>query len=325
MIRLIQILFILTAAAGCGTLSKLREDPVIPAAVANYPTLEFRACGQVFHGQGVCYLQKGQAFDSVELRVQGYYQGTGRVVSQACKLDYTFTYKDSELVRINLPNSEPEKNCAVNITLSPEYPKEWRSGIEVHSLIGVLGVRLQSGQETWVGETRRLTGNWKSNLALRVGPANKSARVVMRGCGVAYDRVLQAENDTLYVPLEQAVKRAERASCVLEGVALAFGGDFTFTVIVTQYATELPLDPKWKGFGFGPLAIPVAEMRSSSIKLTGSDQVSIVSVDDDHKVASKGSFNFDKREFHIIRLITVKGRTVLGVWEPGSQEVEWNQ
>lgn len=325
MMKLVHIVLLLTAVTGCGTLSKLRDDPVIPAAVANYPTLEFSACGQTFHGQGVCYLQKGQPFDSVELRVQGYFQGTGRVVSQACKLDYTFTYKDSELIRVNLPNSEPEKNCAVNITLSPEYPPEWRSGIEVYSLVGVLGVRLQSGEEVWQGETRRLTGNWKSNLHLSLGPAHEKPRVVIRGCGVSYDRVLSAPGGHLYIPLEDAVKRQERASCIAEGVALSKGVDFTFTVIVTQYATELPLDPKWRGYGFGPLAIPVVEMGSSSIKLTGSDQVSVVSVDENHKVSSEGKFKFDKNQKHIIRLITVKGRTVLGFWEPGDQEVQWNQ
>lgn len=321
---MVCLLFFLTALTGCGT-ARLVEDPVIPAAVANYPTLEFRACGKTFHGQGICYLQKGQPFDSVELRIQGYFQGTGRVVSQACKLDYTFTYTDSELIRINLPNSEPEKNCAVNITLSPEYPKEWRSGIEVYSLIGVLGVRLQSGDETWVGETRRLTGNWKSNLSLSLGPNHTSARVVIRGCGIAYDRVLSAPGGNLYVPLEQAVKREERGSCVAEGVALTSGGDFTFSVLVTQYATELPNDPKWKGYGFGPLAIPVTELSSGSIKLTGPEQVSVVSVDQTHKIASKGKFSFDRTEPHIIRLITVKGRTVLGLWEPGDQEVTWIQ
>lgn len=315
---------LLTVVTGCGTM-KLREDPVIPAAVAGYPTLEFSACGKTYHGLGVCYLNRGEAFDSVELRVQGYFQGTGRVVSQACKLDYTFTYKDSELIRIKLPNSEPEKNCAVNITLSPEYPKEWRSGIEVYSLIGVLAVRLQDGEETWSGETRRLTGNWKSNLHLSLGPAHSSARVVIRGCGIAYDKALKAEGGELYIPLEQAVKRQERGLCVAEGVALTNGVDFTFSVLIAQYATELPNDPKWAGFGFGPLAIPVTELSGSKIKLTGAEQVSVVSMDRSYEVQSKASFKFDRNKPHIIRLITVKGRTVLGFWEPGDQEVRWVQ
>lgn len=318
------LLALLTAITGCGT-AKLKEDPVIPAAVANYPTLEFSACGKTHHGLGVCYLNKGQPFDSVELRVQGYYQGTARVYSQACKLDYTFAYKDSELIRIKLPDSEPERNCAVNITLSPEYPKEWRSGIEVYSLIGVLAVRLQNGSESWTGETRRLTGRWKSNLALSLGPKHTSARVVIRGCGIAYDKTLASPEGNLYIPLENAVKREERGLCVAEGVALMSDGDFTFSVLIAQYATELPSDPKWSGFGFGPLAIPVTEYSGGSIKLTGSDQVSVISMDSKYKVSSKASFSFDRTKSHVIRLITVKGRTVLGFWEPGDQEVQWIQ
>lgn len=314
----------LILTGGCGTI-KLKEDPVIPAAVAGYPTLEFSACGKTHHGLAVCYLNKGEHFDSVELKVQGYYHGTGRVVSQACKLDYTFTYKDSELIRIKLPDSEPEKNCAVNITLSPEYPKEWRSGIEVYSLTGVLAVRLQDGSETWTGETRKLTGNWKSNLGISMGPAHTKARVVIRGCGINYDKTLLATGGQLYVPLEQAVKREERGLCVAEGVALASDVDFTFSVLVAQYATELPADPKWSGYGFGPLAIPVVEFSGGSIKLTGSDQVSVISLDSKYKVDSKASFSFDRSKPHIIRLITVKGRTALGFWLPGDQEVSWNQ
>lgn len=304
---------------------QLKEDPVIPAAIAGYPTLEFRACGKLFHGLGTCYLNRGEAFDSVELKVQGYYSGTGRIFSQACRLDKTFVYKDSELMRIELPNSEPEKNCAVNITLSPEYPKEWRSGIEVYSMTGVLAVRLQDGDETWQGETRRLTGNWKSNLHLSLGPNNTKPRVAIRGCGINFDKVFTAAEGELYIPLEQAVKKEERGLCIAEGVALTPAGDFTFSVLIAQYATELPNDIKWKGYGFGPLAIPVVELSSSKIKLTGSDQVSVVSVDNDYKVASKGSFSFNKKESHVIRLITVKGRTVLGTWEPGDQEVQWVQ
>lgn len=311
-------------AIGCAS-AKLVDDPVIPAATAGYPTLEFQACGNTFHGQGTCYIREGSPFNSIDLKIQGYFSGTGRVVSQACNLDRTFTYKDSELIKIHLPNSEPTRPCVLNMTLSPEYPKEWRSGIEVYSLIGVLAVRLQDGLEEWTGHTRKLTGNWKSNLHLTLGPKIPDTQVVILGCGPEFNKYIKAPDGDLYIPLEEAALK-KPGQCVAEGVAMnGEMPDQTFSALISQYATQLPNDPKWKQYGFGPLPIPVIQFFGNDIVVTGSDQVSVVGVDDDLRITNKGRFKFDQRREHIVRLITVKGRSVVGVWIPRVKEFQWMQ
>lgn len=319
------ILALLTLAIGCGG-KKLKNDPVIPAVIANYPTVEFRACGKIYHGLGICYLEEGQEFKSIDFRVQGYYQGTGRFYSRDCGLDLTFTYKNSELVTVKIPSSTPVKSCAFNVTLSPEFPKEFKSDLAVYSIKGVLLVRLQNGNEKWVGETRRVTGSWKSFLNLDTYIESGNAEVHIRGCDIKYDKVLPFNSGKLKIELSEAVKKASRADCVLEGVAFIKGlEDLTFTVLVVQYATQLPDDPKWKDFGFGPLAIPVVEFSKDKINITAGDNVTVISVDGEYALKQSESFAFDKNKPHLIRLITIKGRTVLGYWDVISQEIKWNQ
>ena len=276
----------------------------------------------MYKRQGVCYLKKGEAFDSIALEIQGYFSGTGRIVSEACHLDKTFTYKDHELIRITLPNSEPERNCAVNITLSPEYPREWRSGIEVYSLIGALAVRKQSGDEVWESYTRKLTGNTSAFFHINIGQ-NARARVVVRGCGIKYDKQLEAQNGHLFIPIAETVAKKETGTCIAEGLALAGKSEFTFTALVAQYATSLPNDPKWAGFAFGPLAEPAIEIDGDEIIVTGSDQVSVVSAGGEYRARSSGDFSYNPNQTQIIRAVTVKGRTAIGILEPGSEEVEW--
>lgn len=324
MVRVHWILsLVLVLLTGCGT-PQLKEDPVIPAIKANYPTLEFWACSKLWHGLGVCYIEPDQPHTSVNLRVQGYYKGTGRIYSQTCEIDKTFTYTENQLIPIEIPELEPGRNCLVNVILSPEYPKEWRSGIAIWSLKGMLAIRVRHGDEDWSGHVRRLTGRWKSQLDLQVGP-HKAARVAIRGCGVKYDKKLGVDNGWLRIELSEAYRR-EVGDCVAEGVALISGvRDTTFSVLTAQYATELPLDPDWRDFGFIPLAIPVWTLNGSTLKVTAQEAVSIISLNDKYEIDNEAKFSFDRKRTNILRLITVKGRTVLGVWYPGSQDWEWYQ
>lgn len=311
-----------TLLLGCAG-KLLKEDPVIPAIKANYPTLEFGACGELFHGLGTCYLREGEAHNSVNLKIQGYYRGTGRVFSNNCAVDQTFTYTENELISVNLPQLEPGRSCLVSMVLSPEYPPEWRSGISVYSLKGLLAIRIQKGNERWGGFLRKLTGNFKSQVDIPVGP-HKEARVVIRGCGVKYDKVITLDKEIAHIQLSEAIV-SQIGDCVVEGVILTSDIDRTFTGLIAQYATTLPLDPEWREYGFIPLAIPKVDVSDSSIKIEGPDSVSVISVNDKYKVTSKASFSFDRNKINIVRLITVKGRTVLGVWDPKAQSFKWGQ
>lgn len=323
MTRLILAILAL-ALVGCGH-NTLREDPVIPAVKANYPTLEFEACGSLWHGVGICYLEAGKNPTSVRFKVQGYYKGTIRIFSAACNLDKTLTYANNELFDVPIPELEPNRNCLITAVMSPEYPKEARQEVAVYSLKGLLAIRIQSGEEVWTGAARKLSGQWRSQIDLEIG-AYSQARLAIRGCGVAYDQNRPIEQGRLHFELSEAVLRVSRGECIADGVALIPRVvDHTLTVLVAQYATSLPGDPEWGDYGFSPLAIPVVSLDGSSLKVEATDYVSILSLNGEYEMDYKASFKFDRTKRNILRAITVKGRSVLGVWNPEKQEWTWMQ
>ena len=324
--RILILLFVILSLpilTGCAG-KLLKEDPVIPSVKANYPTLEFRACGELYHGVGTCYLSQGQNHDSVNLKIQGYYRGTGRVYSSNCQIEQTFTYGENELISVKLPQLEPGRSCLVSMVLSPEFPPEWRSGISVYSLKGLLAIRIQKGQERWGGFLRKLTGEFKSQVDIPIGDVYQSARVVARGCGIDYDKQVPLDKGFLHLQLHEVVSY-KLGDCILEGAVLTTDSDRTFTGLVTQYATTLPADPEWQQYGFIPLAIPKITVSESTLEVIGQDQVSVVSLNSKYEINSKAKFKFDPSKINVVRLITVKGRTVLGVWDPKTQSFKWGQ
>ena len=303
----------------------LREDPVIPAIKVNYPTLEFQACGETFHGLGICYLERGSAHNEVNLKIQGYYKGTIRVYSSACGLDMTFTYAENELMKIKLPKLEPGRSCLVTAVMSPEYPKKASKDVATYSFKGHLAIRIEKPEEIWYGETRKVTGNWRSQYDLMVGNFPK-ALVAIRGCGKAYNKKMTLDQGYARIKLSEAAERLEMGDCVAEGVALVKNEtDTTFSILLTQYATELPDDPQWKDYAFSPLAIPRVEFSGGEIKVVASPEVSIISLNGEYEINNKAEFKFDRTKPNILRILTVKGRSVLGLWSAGAQEFEWKQ
>lgn len=323
MTRFIALILIFSVI-GCSH-GTFREDPVIPAIKANYPTLEFRACGKLFHGLGICYLPEGSDHNEVKMRIQGYYKGTVRIFSNACNLDITKTYTNNELFSVDIPQLEPGRSCLLTAVMSPEYPKQAVKDVATYSFKGHLAIRIEKGEEIWYGDVRKVTGDWKSQFDLMVGNFPK-AFVAIRGCEKPYDREMALDQGFARIELSEAVMKAQRDDCVAEGVALVRNEtDVTFSVLVTQYATELPDDPEWRDFAFSPLAIPRVSFAGNDLEVEASAEVSVVSLNGEFKIDNKAKFEFDRTKENVLRIFTAKGRSVIGYWAPGSQEFEWKQ
>lgn len=317
--RIVSIICLLVLVSCAG----LRPDPVIPAIAVGYPTLEFKACEQTFHGLGICSVEKGNLYDDVSFQVQGYYKGTGRVFSQNCNLDQTFSYIDSEIIKIDL-EGEAVKDCLISVTLSPEYPKQNSGEIAVYSLQGHLEIKVKNQDEMWNGQTRKLTGNWKNKLNIKLGVGDL-VRVVIRGCGVRYDKEHKVKNGIVTIELSEAMLRKEKELCILEGVIFdPQYEDYLFTVMVAQYATELPNDPKWKDYRFIKLAIPSVKI-GKKLEVVATSEVSVVGLDDKNYIKNEKKFKFKKDRDHILRIVTVKGRSVIGVWKASEAKWTWEQ
>ena len=67
---------------------------------------------------------------------------------------------------------------------------------------------------------------------------------------------------------------------------------------------------------FVPLAIPNIVLTSDKLKVVGTDQVSIISLDGRYEIDKSAEFRFNPNQNHILRLLTVSGRLVIGKYYP---------
>ena len=328
-VMLLIYVVLLTLFMGCNTFKKkLHDDPNIAAYAVGYPSIEFQACGNLFNGLGVCYFKKGESLSFLNLKIQGYYKGTGRVFSESCGVDQSFTYEEHELVQVKLPETLVSHSCVFNMMLSPEYPNQYESGLEVYPLVGTLIMRAAHAVSIWRGEVRKVSGNWRSILSLPLWSPEKKAMVGIYGCGIRYEQELQIAEGVLDIPLELAVLKEPNTLCVAEGVALvkeAFW-DYGFTVAIAQYATILPDVAKWQGMGFTPLSEPSIKLTGNNLSIVAESAVSFIGVNGKYELGNKAMFfNFETGKKGSIRLGTVKGRTLVGEWDPLKQEFQWTQ
>jgi len=297
--RAIVLLACVALLSGCG--ASLRPDRGEIAINRGYSTAEIIACGQHWLGTGMCSVPSGSLF---ELAVQGYYSGKLRLVSRDCEIDQTLRYEGNAttLFRVDMG---ARRHCLFSTTVTPEYTRDMRDGIVVHSFRGHLAVRAVGQEEQWFGATRKVAGDFKSDLILPV-PVGNAARVVLDGCGVQYDQTLTVEEGRIKIPLHEAVSNLGQGECVLDGFAINEQMDVTLNVLIDGY------DP-----AFAPLPLPHVVLDGDKLKVTGDPAVSIVALDDGYVVDRSATFKkFEAGKPHILRLLTVNGRAVLGLYSP---------
>jgi len=76
---------------------------------------------------------------------------------------------------------------------------------------------------------------------------------------------------------------------------------------------------------FNQLSTPSVHVGKKKITVTASESVSIISLDNEYKIKQKAKFKFKHDQSHILRLLTVKGRSVLGLWDINNQRFRWIQ
>ena len=146
-----------------------------------------------------------------------------------------------------------------------------------------------------------------------------SARVILNGCDKPYDKVhLIDPSGDIDVALSQAVNSASKKTCVLDGAVITDDfEDVLITVLVSIY------DDKYT-----PLGKPFVEFKENGSNVTlnvASDKVvSVTSLDGQYDLSYKTEFDkFNKDVFHLLRFLTVKGRSGIYFWTPGEQLWTW--
>jgi len=286
------------------------EDKVKSSIESNYPTAEFDACNQKWLGAGACFVAKEEAGTHVD--VQGYGKGTITIKSDSLcpyRLYESRRYEDNEVLRFEFPWSVSEP-CKLGILTQPEYKDEQNKPIPIAGFEGFLWLfpkREGSDEKLFISKVRE---DGDESVLL---PALASARVVARGdCGVKFDKILNPVNGKIQLKVSDFIGKPDRRFCTPQG-GWKIGNDVTFF--------------SWMIFGYHkdyvPLSIPAVKFEDNKIKVTADNQVSLIVLNQEYKFAQETDFDFDASKENVLRILTVKGRAVIGVWNVKTKAFEW--
>lgn len=316
---LIAVIFSFAVLTACGS-GNVRPDICdgtnpngCPAASqANYPTAEFVACGKAWHGLGTCFLKRGELLDSVGLAIQGYNRGTIRFVSQDCFIDETLRYENNQRVRIGL-SGVSNQSCLLSFVVTPEFDPGQTEGVIIRSFKGHLWLAVREKEDVSVEFISKTPEGGDAEIRIPVGSPGLH-RVVFRGCDVGFDEAVEAIDGTISIRLQQVIPSIGLKRCILQGGVEDSDRNKFITWMVWGYDKN-----------FVPLPIPVIEIYKNRISIIGDPNVSVISLDEEWKLKNIARFKFDPMTPHVVRLLTVGGRSVFGIWNPDRRSFEWIQ
>lgn len=303
---------VLISLTGCA--NKLRPDPSgLTAIDANFPAAEFEACGKLWHGLGICAIEEGKSLESLDLKIQGYYQGSVRVDSADCSVSGVYGYNNNSKIE-NILAGPATRSCVVTFTLSPEYPKQDKQDIVVSGFRGHLRVKVVKPKTATSLFVFRQPQTFKKMWRINVRETNP-VMLRTRGCGNPTDVELVPDaKGFIEYPLENILS-GNIQTCVIEAVVQSqVYKDLVISAIVSSHADV-----------FTPLPIPVLDFKQGKLTLSidADPATSILSVGDDYKFGYQETFKLPDTQKKIVRVLTVKGRAVLGVFDPSTGGVQW--
>lgn len=309
--------FVVFTACGSGSVRPDICDGTNPngcpaASQANYPTAEFVACGKAWHGLGTCFVKRGELLDSVGLEIQGYSRGTVRLVSQDCFIDETLRYENSQRVRMGL-SGIADQSCLLSFVITPEFDPNQAEGVIIRSFKGHLWVGVREQEDVSIEFISKIPEGGDAEIRVPVGTPGLH-RVVFRGCDIGFDKCIESKDGMIGIHLSEIGPKPGMKRCILQG-GIEDGGQNKFiTWMIWGY------DKK-----FVPLPIPVVEFDKNKINIIGDPNVSVVSLDEEWRLKNIARFKFDPMTPHIVRLLTVGGRSVFGIWNIDRRSFEWMQ
>ena len=136
-----------------------------------------------------------------------------------------------------------------------------------------------------------------------------------RGCGNPIDvKITPDANGIIEFPIEK-ILNGSMQTCVIEAVVQStVYKDLVISALVSVYADV-----------FTPLPIPVLDYNQGKLKLAidADPATSILSVGNDYKFGYQETFKLPDTSKKIVRVLTVKGRSVLGIFDPTTGGVQW--
>jgi hypothetical protein len=303
---MIAILFLI---ASCGP-DRLKPDPAEPSLPRNYPSAEFYACGKHFVGLGRCSIHPGQDISEVALAVQGYHQGSVRAFSEALQMDFGYSYVGTSRYSIPLQGTIQEP-VIVGVVVSPSYPGQTSDPIEVHPVMGFLLIDVERPGEDWSWQATKTPAGTDASIDLDAHGADQLF-VTAPECGVKESIELAAESYRLQ--LSSLIDTARPGRCVFHMTLL--GPE------VVRYWTWM----SWRYSDlYRPLALPALKTQDGSIEVTPEAGVAVIALDGIWSLRAPAKFKFDESKPHTLRLLTVKGRVLVGEYDPMERNWEWKK
>ena len=312
---------------GCVHIKKPINDPSPPAAESNYATAEYQTRDllgknevEMHYGLGDAYILIGDEYNNLNLKVQGYFDGVIKVDSGLCNISETTTYKSSELVPIKVPGVA-SRSCLIDIVVIPKFPGE-ELGVLTHEFKGQLMVHAVDGEYPWFVTNDNPRFGEEVSLHLEspfgdFGPPPMPAYFSVAGCG-ELEGYVDYDGDGVTLPLSAIVDLKSVRKCYLQGLAEIWGKSVFFTWRVWAHDAN-----------FTPLSKPKLAIKKSilskkqkKISVAGNPSVTFVGLDNDWVFGSEASFKYDSTKPHTLRLLTIKGRSVICLWIPSEGE-EW--
>ena len=295
------LLFLVSFLPNCAT---LRDDPNPPAGESNFPTAEFWAGGSLHHGIARIQLEKGMPYDDIDLKVQGYFRGVIRVDSQRCGVAESVLYENNALVPIKI-KGVAGPSCIYNIAVVPEYPGNPEdSPLQTYELIGQLLVKVVAKETKLMGKAEVLMEGVDFHMYLPL-PPNKQSKIALKGCGVNYVKSIFPAAGSITLSFREMVGDTPPKRCFIEGAAVSGDDVWRYSWVVWNYSSE-----------HNPLTNPMIESTWYGLRVQGDPTVSVISLDDKYELGIEASFaGFDEDADHVLRVLTVKGRSVVCQWD----------
>ena len=301
------IVLLLLTGQGCAHTASL--DPSPPAAASNYPTAEFWVQGKIFHGLGEIALKKGDLLASLDIKVHGYFEGTIRVDSSFCHIRKSFNFSTTGLSSIPL-TGKAEDSCVLDIVVASVYPKVYDSNTLVYEQKGQLLVKVLTDQRPFFLASSRVQEKSDYWLHVPVEGMTGSIQAIFKGCGYGYTDTVPINDNEALLSARWVGGQQLPTRCVYEGFLEGLGGITRVSWNVWTYAKE-----------FSPLPLPTLSLEGEKLTVRGDRSVAAIVLDDSLELSWKASFSFDTERDHVLRLVTVKGRSVVCQWR--SAVVEW--
>lgn len=314
-----DLVLVLTSILSVGCASVLQEDDrKLPSAIdANYPTAEVSVCGERFNGLGYCQLKKGQKWSDMNLKLQTYYEGSYRIYSDSTcslKLDQTKEYKESEIINFRF-EGVADKSCLIGFVVSPKFPEQGDQTFPFYSFEGYVWVSVIEPGDVEINKISKSPEKFSPTWSIPVDTNDSSVRVLFRGCAnTQYDKVHYKNSGRIMLQAEEVLGRPVQFQdrCILVGKIKRSEGDIWLRWLIWGYSDK-----------FTPLSEPGINIQGDKIIVHPGKFVAVVALDQPDKdrqikapeEAKPLEFDFDRNKPAIMRLLTSKGRSLIGEYQ----------